>query len=96
MISSGGGLMSKRGLGGKMGGGDVVLPEVGERVALTSGVERSNAEVEEVIAYEPPLPGEEMCEVCGSGEDHRECERDAAPPPGDQLAVPTIPRGVEA
>ncbi|EOD41865.1 hypothetical protein EMIHUDRAFT_194430 [Emiliania huxleyi CCMP1516] len=46
------------------------LPAVGEVVQLTGpkGVQRSNADVEEVIAYEPPAPGEELCEVCGGGE----------------------------
>lgn len=79
VVSSGGGLMAKRGLGGGGGGsggggggsGGLLLPAVGEVVKLSSGgVERSNAEVEEVIAYEPPLPGEEMCEVCGGGGDN--------------------------
>ena len=47
MISSGGGLMAKRGL-------KYTLPAVGEVVKLSNpkGVERSNAEEEEVIAYE--------------------------------------------
>ena len=68
MVSSGGGLMAKRGLGASK----YSYPEVGEVVKLTGakGVERSNAEVEEVIAYEPPAPGEERCEICGSGADN--------------------------
>ena len=71
MISSGGGLMAKRGLGLKPPGNDAALPAVGQVVQLTSaGPERSNAEVEEVIAYEPPLPGEELCEVCNGGGDN--------------------------
>lgn len=34
-----------------------------------TGDERSNAGCEHVIVYEPPIPGEEVCELCGSGDD---------------------------
>ena len=56
--SAGGGLLSRRGAGA-----------TAELVCLESG-ETSNANLydEAVIAYEPPLPGEEHCEICGSGE----------------------------
>ena len=57
--------------GGAAGAGSsgLLLPAVGEVVQIDhGGVERSNADVEEVVAYEPPLPGEELCEVCGSGD----------------------------
>lgn len=55
--SSGGSLMSRRSI---------------EVVSLQpSGAERSNADAcDEVIAYVPPRPGEELCELCGSGDDN--------------------------
>ncbi len=40
-----------------------------QHLRIAGGAERSNAEAEEVIAYEPPAPGEELCEICGGGED---------------------------
>ena len=56
-VSSGGSLMSRRGQ-------EVVTIKA-------AGDERSNGDLfDEVIAYEPPKPGEEMCEVCGSGDDN--------------------------
>ena len=55
--SAGGGLMSRRGKGST----------AAELVKLQAGA-TSNAVEEEVIVYEPPKPGEEVCEVCGSGD----------------------------
>lgn len=68
-MSSGGSLMSKR------ANANVSMAEV---VKLKDGVERSNATDDEVIAYEPPLPGQELCELCGGGEDNESmllCDR---------------------
>ena len=39
-------------------------------LAKPGAAERSNAFEDEVIAYEPPKPGEEVCEVCARGEDN--------------------------
>ena len=62
-MSSGGSLMSKR--------ANVSGAEVVRLSGRPGGVERSNAAGEdEVIAYEPPLPGQELCEICGSGDEY--------------------------
>ena len=58
---SGGSLMSRRVSSGASQAEVVTIKAKGE--------ERSNGEAfDAVIAYEPPKPGEELCEVCGSGE----------------------------
>jgi histone demethylase JARID1 len=70
-MSSGGSLMSKR--------ANVSGAEVVRLSGRPGGVERSNAAGEdEVIAYEPPLPGQELCEICGSGDEYESmllCDR---------------------
>lgn len=58
---SGGGLLSRR-------GGGAALVKLS--AAALEGRDPSNAGMyeEEVIAYEPPEPGKEICEICGSGD----------------------------
>ena len=58
--SSGGSLMSRRSAMGGASGAELVL--------LASGDTSNAGEPEEVIAYEPPKPGMELCEICCSGE----------------------------
>jgi histone demethylase JARID1 len=53
----GGGLLSRR------GGGATLVKLCEERETSNAGMYE-----EDVIAYEPPEPGKEVCEVCGSGD----------------------------